>query len=58
MSGLSSDDLDIVADLLGTEIACTDAAAIAASVADLRASLPEFRRSAAELVSSSGQPDE
>jgi len=50
MSALSSGDLEVVAELLGAEIAGEDAPAIAAAITDLRASLPEFRAIAAELV--------
>jgi hypothetical protein len=50
MSGLAPDDLAVVSNLLGAGVAHGDGPAIAASIADLRASLPEFRRAAYELL--------
>ncbi|WP_193598289.1 hypothetical protein [Microbacterium sp. YJN-G] len=57
MSALSPADLATVSELLGADIAQEDAPGIAASIADLRDALPEFRRVSGELLATEGQDD-
>lgn len=57
MSALSPADQAAISVLLGADIAQEDAPGIAASIADLRAALPEFRRVSAELLATEGQDD-